>query len=84
MLLHGLDILARRKTEIPSLRVLTNLIIGEIKQHKWTLTQVINALLSPKLHNRLDGLLSKPESEADSPPKIQRFLLTLLTKISQS
>jgi hypothetical protein len=84
MLLYGLDTLARRKTEIPSLRVLTDLIIGEIKRHKQTLTQVIHAQMSPQFHDLLDGLLSKPKSEADSAPKTQRFLLTLLAKISQS
>jgi len=84
ILLHALDILARRKTEIPSARTLTDLIVGEIRRHKGTLTEVIDAQLSPELHELLEALLLKEDAEVSPVPQIQRFKLTLLKKISQS
>ena len=36
--LHVLELLLRRKTEIPSAHVLTDLIVNEIRQHKQMLT----------------------------------------------
>jgi hypothetical protein len=41
--LHGLDVLVRRKTEIPNARTFTDLIVGETRRHKGTLTEVIKA-----------------------------------------
>ena len=38
MFCHGLDILTRRKTEIPTAYMLTDLIVNEIRQHKQMLT----------------------------------------------
>ena len=66
--LHVLELLIRRKTEIPSARALTDLIVDEIEHHKGTLTKVINAQVSPELRERLDALLEKAEfSEEDAP-----------------
>jgi TnpA family transposase len=84
ILLHLLDLLARRKTEIPSTRTLTNLIVDELEQHKRTLTEVIKTQVSPELRERLDALLEKTEFLEENAPQIQRFKLTLLKKISQS
>jgi len=84
ILLHLLDLLARRKTEIPSTRTLTNLIADELEQHKRTLTEVIKNQVSPELRERLDALLEKIEFLEENAPQIQRFKLTLLKKISQS
>ena len=81
---HVLDLLARRKTEIPGARTLIDLIVGEIRAHKRKLTEVINAEMSPELRERIDALLQKPESLQELAPQIQRFKLTLLKKISQS
>ena len=53
ILLHGLDILAFRKTEIPTAYTLTNLIINEIS--KQMLTQVINAQVSKELRGLLEA-----------------------------
>ncbi len=84
ILLHVLDILARRKTEIPSARTLTDLIIGEIKRHKGTLTKIIDAQVLPELRELLEALLEKEDASVFPIPQIQRFRLTLLAKISQS
>ena len=84
ILLHLLDLLARRKTEIPSTRTLTNLIVDELEQHKRMLTEVIKTQVSPGLRERLDALLEKTELLEENAPQIQRFKLTLLKKISQS
>jgi hypothetical protein len=84
ILLQTLDILARRKTEIPSARMLTDLILGEIRRHKGTLTEIIDTQMPPELHELLEALLLKEVPEASPVPKIQRFKLTLLKKISQS
>ena len=52
---HVLDLLARRKNEIPGARTLIDLIalidliVGEIRAHKRKLTEVINAEMSPEL-----------------------------------
>ena len=83
--LHVIELLLRRKTEIPSARALTDLIFDEIGHHKGTLTKVINAQVSPELRERLDALLEKAEfSEEEEIPQVQHFKLTLLKKISQS
>jgi TnpA family transposase len=82
--LHALDILARRKTEIPNAHTLTDLIVGAIGRHKGTLTEVIDAQMPPELRELLEGLLLKEETEVTPVPQIQRFKLTLLKKISQS
>jgi TnpA family transposase len=84
ILLHMLDILARRKTEIPSVRTLTEVITDEIRRHKGTLSEVMNAQVPPELRELLEALLEKPETSVEPVPQIQRFKLTLLKKISQS
>ena len=84
ILLHALDILARRKTEIPTAYMLTDLIASEIRAHKRTLTKVISALMTPELRELLSALLEKPEGSVEEAPQVQRFKLTLLVKISQS
>jgi hypothetical protein len=84
MFCHALDILARRKTEIPTAYMLTDLIVNEIKQHKQMLTQVINTQLPLELRTLLEDLLEKPEDSEEKETQVQRFKLTLLKKISQS
>ena len=82
--LHGLDVLVRRKTEIPNARTLTDLIIGETRRHKGTLTEVINAHVPPEVRALLEALLEKADPSALLTPQFQRFQLTLLKPISQS
>ena len=82
--LHALDALARRKTETPSAYRLTDLITGEMRRHKHTLTEVIHAQLPSALRELLEALLEKSEPSTASLPQVQRFKLTLLKKISQS
>ena len=84
ILLHVLDLLARRKTEIPKAAMLTDLIVSEITAHKRTLTLAINAQTTPELRRLLNTLLQKPEVLAEEAPQVKRFRLTLLKKISQS
>ena len=45
---HAVDVLVRRKTEIPSARALTDLIAGELRHHEGTVTEVINAQVPPR------------------------------------
>lgn len=82
--LYCLDSLARSKTEIPTARTLTDLIVGEISKHKRTLTAVIEEQVPPELRELLETLLEKADIPAEPVPQIQRFKLTLLKKISQS
>jgi len=82
--LHALDVLARRKTEIPSAYMLTDLIVHEIRRHKGTLTEVIDAQISQELRALLETLLEKTDGSVETAPELQRFKLTLLKKISQS
>lgn len=82
--LHALDMLARRKTETPSASKLTELITGEMRRHKHTLTEVIQAQLPSELRELLEALLDKPEPSTAPPPQVQRFKLTLLKQLSQS
>ncbi len=81
---HAVDVLVRRKTEIPSARALTDLIAGELRRHKGTLTEVINTQVPPELRELLKALLEKSDASGEPAPQIQRFELTLLKKISQS
>jgi len=82
--LHALDMLARRKTETPSASKLTELLTGEMRRHKHTLTAVIQAQLPSELRELLEALLDKPEPYTVPPPQVQRFKLTLLKQLSQS
>jgi len=84
LFLHCLDVLARSKTEIPTARTLTDLIVGEITTHKRTLTVVIDEQVVPELRELLDTVLQKADVPDGPIPQIQRFKLTLLKKISQS
>src|SRR5574341_109377 len=82
--LHGLDVLVRPKTELPNARTLTDLILGEIRRHKGTLTEVMNANVPPEVRMLLEALLEKADASAMLTPQFQRFQLTLLKQISQS
>jgi TnpA family transposase len=82
--LQVLDILVSCKTEIPNAYILTDLIVGEIRRHKRTLTDAIHARIPPATRKLLDGLLEKCASEEEPAPQIERFKLTLLKRISQS
>ena len=84
IVLHALDILARRKTEIPSAYLLTELIVREIRRHKGTLTEAIDAQVPAESRALLEILLAKPAEGTESPPHVQRFKRTLLKTISQS
>ncbi len=82
--LHALDLLARRKTDIPSAYLLTELIVREIRRHKGTLTEAIDAQVPAESRALLEALLAKPAEGTEPPPPLQRFKLTLLKTISQS
>jgi TnpA family transposase len=84
ILCHMRDILARRKTEIPSARTLTDLITEEIRRHQGTLSDVLSAQMPSELRALLDALLAKPMIDVEEAPQVQRFKLTLLKTISQS
>lgn len=84
LFLHGLDSLARSKTEIPTARMLTDLIVESINRHKRSLTAVIETQVAPALHHLLHTLLEIAEVPDGPVPQIHRYKLTLLKKISQS
>jgi len=84
ILCHMLDILARRKTEIPSARTFTDLITEEIRRHHGTFSAVMSAQMPSALRALLDALLEKPTTDVEAAPQVQRFKLTLLKTISQS
>ena len=84
ILIHMLEVLTRRKTEIPSARTLTNVISGEINRHQGTLTEVIDTQVPCELRELLEALLEKSEPSREPAPEVQRFRLTLLKTISQS
>jgi TnpA family transposase len=84
ILMQLVDLLARRKTEIPTAYQLTDLIVREILAHKRTLAKVIEEKMTPQLHELLDALLEKKEAQVPEVPQVKRFKLTLLKKISQS
>ncbi len=81
ILLQVLEILRRKKIEIPSYNILANLIVGEINHHRRRLSKVIEHHLTDDCRQLLDALFEKG---GDEHLKVKRYKLTLLKKISQS
>lgn len=79
---HVVDILERRRIEIPTSYAITELILKENKTHKERLTKTIETYLSPETFKFLDGLLEVDLSTPNS--QLQKTRLALLKRISQS
>ena len=83
MFREALEILERRKVEIPNSWTLNELILDEIKRHKRELTATIDEHLAPTTRDFLDGLLETPDDD-DPEGRLQKSKLALLKRISQS
>jgi len=84
MLLRALDFLEQRKLEIPTLRMLSDIILGGIGEHRRELNRSIDIALSASTRSLLDGLLEKCGDDNETSRRFQRYRLTLLKHISQS
>ena len=59
MLLRALDFLEQRKVEIPTLRTPSDIILGEIQQHRSRLNQCVDRALSVNARSLVEDLLDK-------------------------
>src|SRR5262249_47467906 len=84
ILLHVVDILSRRKIEVPNLFPLTAVITREITRHKQALAATLATHLTPAHRTLLDALLVKAETGEAPSSQVQRFALTLLKRFSHS
>ena len=84
ILLSALEFLERRKTSTPSLFMLSEMILGEMRLHKEALAQVIQQSPAPATRKLLEALLEPESSSRTDGPKVQRARITLLKRISQS
>ncbi len=78
ILLDTIQILIRKKIEIPSYNVLADLIIKTINHHQHKLNEIIEAYLDKNQYIQLDELLEK--EPGDRPDMGWRYRLTLLKK----
>lgn len=84
MLLRALNFLEQRKVEIPTLRTLSDIILGEIRQHRGKLNQCLDRALSLNARSLVEDLLDKSDGDDETSQKFQRYRLTLLKRVSQS
>lgn len=86
ILMQIVDLLKKKKIEIPSYNILSTLIVKEISLHKKELTETINRYLSDENKLILNTLLEKEPDEPDenSELNVQRYKLTLMKKFYQS
>jgi hypothetical protein len=84
ILLHAVDLLSRRKIEVPNLFTLTALIAKELARHKQTLAATLDTHLTPAHRTLLDALLVKVETEDTPDSQGPRFPLALLKRFSHS
>lgn len=83
ILLEIIQVLNRKKIEIPSYNVLSYLIVTELNRYQEALSKIITDYLSEKQCAKLDELLEK-EAEVDMGEEGWRYRLTLLKKPYQS
>lgn len=81
MFFQSLDILRRQKVEFPNVWTLNELISGEIKLHKASLSDVVDQWMDKATRDFLDALLESSD-ESDGP--LGKSKLALLKRISQS
>jgi len=75
------EILIRRKIEVPTFHLLSGLIASEINAHKRQLVKLTESLLTEKAKRLLDRLMESNDASAD---KIKRYYLTLIKTFSHS
>lgn len=82
VLLEAIDVLTRKKIEIPTYNLLANLIVAAMDQRQQALSDVIESSLTPAQREKLDALLEKAPAEGEE--EGWRYRLTLLKKPFQS
>jgi len=83
ILLEILDVMSRKRIEIPGYRMLATLIVERVNHHRKELSRIIEESLSPESRHMLDALFEKADEDKKD-LKVQRSKLTLLKKFSQS
>ena len=83
ILFQIIDILKRKKIEIPTYNILANLIIDRINKNKIKLMKIIDENLNDDLKCLLNSLLEKRDNN-ELNLKVLRYKLTFLKKFSQS
>ncbi len=83
MLMRAIDFLQQRKTEVPTLRALTDIIRDSMQQHRLVLNRCVEQSLPWEGRELRENLFEQPGDGPDS-QKHQRYRLTLLKKVSQS
>lgn len=78
-----LEVLSRKRIEIPSYNTLATLIVEEMNYHRRELSRIIEESLSHESRNVL-GLLFEKADEDKKDLKVHRYKLTLLKKFNQS
>ncbi len=90
VLLEAIDVLTRKKIEIPTYNVLANLIVAAMDQRQQALSDIIESSLTESQREKLDALLTKaPVDDAvdgavEAAEDGWRYRLTLLKKPFQS
>ena len=84
MLLRAMNFLEQRKVEIPTLRTLSDIILGKIQQRRRHLNQCVDSALSVNARSLIENLLDKSGGDDNASRKFQRYRLTLLKRVSQS
>jgi TnpA family transposase len=82
VLVAVIQLLNRKKIEIPRYNVLADMIIAALNQHQCTLSEIIDNCLSETQRTKLDELLEK--EPANGTVEAWRYRLTLLKKPFQS
>ena len=82
VLLEAIDVLTRKKIEIPTYNLLANLIVAAMDQRQQALSDIIENSLTPAQREKLDALLEK--APVDGAGDGWRYRLTLLKKPFQS
>jgi TnpA family transposase len=82
VLVATIQLLTRKKIEIPSYNVLANMIVGALNQHQRMLNEIVGGCLAATQRARLDELLEK--EPADGTDEGWRYHLTLLKRPFQS
>jgi TnpA family transposase len=90
VLLEAIDVLTRKKIEIPTYNVLANLIVAAMDQRQQALSDIIESSLTESQREKLDALLTKApvddavEGAVEAAEDGWRYRLTLLKKPFQS
>ena len=82
LLVEIIEVLTRKKIEIPSYNVLADLIVAAFNRHQRMLSAIVDECLSEKQRDKLDELLEK--EPGDGTDEGWRYRLTLLKKPFQS